>query len=795
MELKDIMTMQEVQEMKNQLEKVFSIVRLLDGETLETGAGIEPPCQCYSVWGKSGQCINCISRKALKEKRQKTKIEIVDSKVYQVIARYLNIDGKPYIMEMINNLEDDDIIDSEDRENLLAELSGYADELYKDALTGVFNRRYYEDKVKELESSAGVAMVDLDDFKLYNDTYGHDAGDKALKAVVEVINRHVRKTDKVVRFGGDEFLLLIPDINVDNFTRKLKEIQEEVHAARVPGYSQLKLSVSIGGVLSTGEKLGEAVLRADKFMYRAKQRKNMVVISENEIVGRNSAQEILLQDKTKLTILIVDDSEMNRCILSEMLKEDYDILEATNGEEAIKLLRQYETGISLVLLDLVMPVLDGFGVLSDMTERNWLEDIPVIMISGVDSFSYVRRAFDLGVADYIKKPFDAQIVYKRVYNTITLYAKQRRLLVLVTDQIYEKEKNNRMMISILSQIVEFRNGESGAHVLHINIITELILERLIQKTDQYDLSSSVRRMIVTASALHDIGKIGIDDKILNKPGRLTKEEFEVIKTHSAIGASMLESLEYYKNEPLVRIAHDICRWHHERYDGKGYPDGLKGEEIPISAQVVALADVYDALISERVYKKAYSHEKAVEMILNGECGTFNPLLLECLKEISPQLSRTFKKEKDDNREYYEAQRISEEILRQNALPRKDHSQRVIEIMQEKIKFFKENSGKISMEYNAISGNLVLTDGESQKEYQRDNLEFDLYRAYDISEEDIQRVKDSLDSVSSKNKEVSIKVMLKVRGERQMCDLKLHTLWSSLKTDGYIGIVGQLDIVK
>lgn len=635
---KDIMTMQEVQEMKQQLEQVFSIVRLLDGEILETGEGIEPPCQCYSIWGKDERCTNCISRKALKEKRQKTKIEIVDSKVYQVISKYLNIDGKPYIMEMINNLEDDDIIDSEDRENLLAELSGYADELYKDALTGVFNRRYYEDKVRNLESSAGVAMVDLDDFKLYNDTYGHDAGDKALKVVVEVIRRHARKTDKVVRFGGDEFLLLIPDINVDNFTKKLKEIQEEVHAARVPGYSQLKLSVSIGGVLSTGEKLGEAVLRADKFMYRAKQRKNMVVISENEIAGRNSAQEILLQDKTRLTILIVDDSEMNRCILSEMLGADYDILEATNGEEAIKLLRQYETGISLVLLDLVMPpVMDGFGVLSYMNERNWIEDIPVIMISGEDSVSYVRRAFDLGVADYIKKPFDAQVVYKRVYNTITLYAKQRRLLVLVTDQIYEKEKNNRMMISILSQIVEFRNGESGAHVLHINIITELILERLIQKTDQYDLSSSVRRMIVTASALHDIGKIGIDDKILNKPGKLTKEEFEVIKTHSAIGASMLESLEYYKNEPLVRIAHDICRWHHERYDGKGYPDGLKGEEIPISAQVVALADVYDALISDRVYKKAYSHEKAVEMILNGECGTFNPLLLECLKDIQGRL--------------------------------------------------------------------------------------------------------------------------------------------------------------
>ena len=634
---KDIMTMQEVQEMKQQLEQVFSIVRLLDGETLETGEGIEPPCQCYSIWGKDERCTNCISRKALKEKRQKTKIEIVDSKVYQVISKYLNIDGKPYIMEMINNLEDDDIIDSEDRENLLAELSGYADELYKDALTGVFNRRYYEDKVRNLESSAGVAMVDLDDFKLYNDTYGHDAGDKALKVVVEVIRRHVRKTDKVVRFGGDEFLLLIPDINVDNFTKKLKEIQEEVHAARVPGYSQLKLSVSIGGVLSTGEKLGEAVLRADKFMYRAKQRKNMVVISENEIAGRNSAQEILLQDKTRLTILIVDDSEMNRCILSEMLGADYDILEATNGEEAIKLLRQYETGISLVLLDLVMPVMDGFGVLSYMNERNWIEDIPVIMISSENSPDTMRRAYEMGVVDYISRPFDARVVYRRVLNTIKFYAKQRHLVTLITNQVYEKEKNNRMMISILSQIVEFRNGESGQHVLNINILTGLLLESLVQKTDKYHLNGSDRLLIITASALHDIGKIGISDRILNKAGKLTEEEFEVIKRHPIIGASILKNLALHQDEPIVKVAYEICRWHHERYDGGGYPDGLKGEQIPISAQIVSLADVYDALVSDRIYKKAYSHKEAVRMILAGECGAFNPLLLECLEEIQGKI--------------------------------------------------------------------------------------------------------------------------------------------------------------
>ena len=258
---------------------------------------------------------------------------------------------------------------------------------------------------------------------------------------------------------------------------------------------------------------------------------------------------------------------------------------------------------------------------------------------------------------------------------------------------------------------------------------------------------------------------------------------------------MIRDMDFPQDKPLVRTAWEICRWHHERWDGRGYPDGLKGEEIPISAQIVSIADVYDALTSVRCYKNAYDHDTAIQMILEGQCGQFNPLLLECLKESSPQLSRTFKKEKDDNREYYEAQRISEEILRQNALPCKDYSQRVIEIMQEKIKFFKENSGKISMEYNAISGNLVLTDGESQKEYQRDLPGFDSYGVYDISEEDIQRVKDSLDSVTSENKEISMKVMLKVRGERQMCDLKLHTLWSSLKTDGYIGIVGQLDIVK
>ena len=336
-------------------------------------------------------------------------------------------------------------------------------------------------------------------------------------------------------------------------------------------------------------------------------------------------------------ILIVDDSEMNRKILVEMLKSDFRILEAADGEECISILEQYGTGISLIMLDIVMPSLDGFSVLAYMNRKHWIDDIPVIMISSEESGSCIQRAYEMGVSDYISRPFDAKVVYQRVYNTIKLYMKQRRLINLVSDQVYEKEKNNMIMVSILSHIVEFRNGESGLHVVNINAVSALILEQLVQKTDMYKLSWARQYMIATASALHDIGKIGIDEKILNKPGRLTPEEYEIMKTHSVIGYDMLDSIGLYQDEELVKVAKEICRWHHERYDGRGYPDGLKGEEIPVSAQVVSLADVYDALVSERVYKKAFSHEQAMNMILNGECGAFNPILLECLKDIQDEL--------------------------------------------------------------------------------------------------------------------------------------------------------------
>ena len=644
------MTQQESEVMIRELSKVFDVVRLLDEETLETGNIKDVtdaegfPCKCYSFWKKGDNCKNCTSRDAFRKKNEQLKLEYLDSNIYQVISKYVEIDGKPYVMELINQMNADAVMDEDGRNELIKQLSGYNRELYTDALTGIYNRRYYEERIRNSNMSAGVAMIDLDDFKIYNDTFGHDAGDLALTTVVGIIKDNVRRTDMLIRMGGDEFLLVMPDIGEQAFADKLNQIQGKIHSSKVPGYSQLRLSVSIGGVLSgSGSTVEKAIRKADQFMYQAKTCKNMVVTEHDEQLKEQ--QESVNNNGSKAykyRILVVDDSEMNREILSEILNEEYDIIEADSGDTCIDMLRKYETGISLVLLDIVMPGMDGFGVLNYMNRHHYLEDIPVIMISSEDSTETVRRAYEMGVSDYINRPFDAGVVHRRVYNTIKLYAKQRRLIALITNQVYEKEKNNRMMVGILSQIVEFRNGESGSHVLNINIFTGMLLESLVQHTDKYDLSWSERLLITTASALHDIGKIGIDDKILNKPGRLTDEEFKIMQNHTIIGASILENMGSYQDEELMKVAYQICRWHHERYDGKGYPDGLKGDEIPISAQVVSLADVYDALVSERVYKKAYSHEKAIEMITNGECGCFNPILLECLLDIHERIKRKMK---------------------------------------------------------------------------------------------------------------------------------------------------------
>ena len=508
------------------------------------------------------------------------------------------------------------------------------EELYKDPLTGAYNRRYYEEVVRKSIGPAGIALMDVDDFKICNDTYGHYAGDVALKTVASAIQSCIRSSDLLIRYGGDEFLLVLPGIPGDFLQTKLEQICTAAQMASVPGYPHFRVSLSIGGTIqSITDPVERIVRRADWLMYQAKGRKNAVMV---EVPGHSlAALEKLLQNKSQ--ILLVDDSAMSRMILKEILGGDYSILEAKNGQECLEKMQAEAGNIALVLLDINMPVMDGFEVLKAMNVNHTIEDIPVIMISSDDSDAAIRRSYELGASDYVTRPFDARIVYRRVTNTIKLYAKQRRLVQMVSDQIRARENNTDMLVGVLSHIVEFRNGESGAHVRHIRIITELLLHRLLEISSQYPITAEQQDNIPLASALHDIGKIGIDEKILNKPGRLTPEEFEVVKTHSMLGAEMLHQLEDFNEQPLLQTAYEIARWHHERWDGRGYPDGLKGDEIPISAQLVALADVYDALTSERCYKKAFSHEKAVQMILNGECGAFNPLLLQCLTDTQTDL--------------------------------------------------------------------------------------------------------------------------------------------------------------
>ena len=512
----------------------------------------------------------------------------------------------------------------------------YRQRLNHDALTGAFNRRYYEEVVRNNLGPAGIALMDIDDFKICNDTYGHHAGDMALETVAKAIRSCIRETDLLIRYGGDEFLLVLPGIPADYLKTKLEQIRDAAQKAVVPGYPHFRLSLSIGGAMQTlADPMENVVRRADLLMYQAKNHKDAVVVDTQD--SRLAAQKDVFVEKP--VILLVDDSMMNRMMLASILGEDYRILEAGNGKQCLELLREKAGQIALVLLDINMPVMDGFEVLRTMNTNHTIEDVPVIMISSDDSEEVIRKAYELGASDYVSRPFDAKIVYRRVANTIKLYAKQRRLVQMVSDQIRAREKNTDVLVGVLSQIVEFRNGESGSHVRHIRIITETLLHRLMELTNRYDLTPEQQDNIPLASALHDIGKIGIDEAILNKPGRLTPEEFAVIKTHSMLGAEMLQKTESFADQPLLQTAYEIARWHHERWDGKGYPDGLRGDDIPVSAQLVSMADVYDALTSERCYKKAFPHETAVQMIANGECGTFNPLLLQCLLDVQGELKQ------------------------------------------------------------------------------------------------------------------------------------------------------------
>ena len=493
----------------------------------------------------------------------------------------------------------------------------------------------------------------------------------------------------------------------------------------------------------------------------------------------------------KQKILIVDDSEINRAMLKEILGEGYEYLEAENGLRAIEILRR-RTDIALVLLDLIMPEMDGFDVLRVMQCYAWQEEIPVIVISAAEDNRSVERAYDMGVADYIRRPFERVMVLRRVKNALMLYAKQKRLTRLVTDQVYEKEHNGVLMISILSHVVEFRNSESGQHVLHIRTLTDLLLHQLVQKTDRYQLDESDISLISTASALHDIGKIMIPEEILNKPGRLTEEEYATIKTHTTEGARILKGLAIGQDEPLVKVAHAICRWHHERWDGGGYPDRLKGDEIPIAAQVVALADVYDALTSERCYKQSYSHEKAVDMILHGECGSFNPLLMECLKESSELLRTELQRSEYDRGVRHETRRLSEEILHREALPREDRAQRLLDLERERTAFYAEQRGGIQFDYDILSGSVTVVNRYEDPVNRTQKLDFDKGMGLTfLSGKDRRKLLDAIADATPEEPDAAFSVLVAVDQEYRLHRLVMHTMWSRAGVRHCVSVVGQI----
>ena len=610
------MTQAQADEEVLRYKELYPVVDLLDAETIAN----ESHCL---LCGEDCPCMRKVADEVLRNGGEQSHSLHMGDAYHRATARYMEVDGEPRVFLFASPVQ----LDHTDTRG--------DDLIYHDALSGVYNRRFYEDKLRHQYLNAGVAIIDLDDFKLVNDTMGHHVGDLAIAVVAQAMHSAIRESDMLVRYGGDEFVLVMPGIGREDFARKLRYVALKVEQATVRGCPQLKLSASIGGVLAAGRTVDDALRQADKLMYRAKERSGSVV-TESDMQA--------LPDYRRPRILIVDDAEINREILRAMLEDEYEILEASSGEECMEILEGLRDDISLILLDIMMPGMSGFDVLSRMTSKGWIEDIPVIMISAETKEEKVLNAYELGASDYITRPFDNRVVRHRVSNIMHLFAKQRRLNSMLAQQFYERERESRMLVDILAGAMELRNGESGLHILHIRNFTEILLERLSQKSDEYSMSQAERQTIAMASALHDIGKMAIPDNILNKPGRLTDEEYTVMKTHAAIGAEMLERLDQYRDDPLMKTAEAICRWHHERWDGRGYPDGLKGDEIPIAAQVVSVADVYDALTSVRVYKPAYSHEKAMDMIIHGECGAFNPLIIQCLIDVQDRIRSEIGKE-------------------------------------------------------------------------------------------------------------------------------------------------------
>ena len=606
------MTRQQAEQEMEQLRKVFPSVRMLTAEQVQ-----------------AGEALGDAARQALEEKTTHSRMEYRGQELYEVTALFAQVEGTPCVLELERRLDRIMLLDPEESEQLFNNLAEYRGKLYRDAVTGAYNERYYQEKYRSRILTAGVAVLRVDDFKAANEVYGRYAGNSVLETVAGVLRRNLGEKDRLIRRGEDRLLLLLPEVGQSDFGQKLEHLRLQLAAAGVPGYSHLHISVSIGGVWIRDGEVSAAVEHAER----------LATYAQMQITEQQPERTAAAPVHRRQSVLIVDDSELNRKMLGQMLGSRFDIAEAASGEACLQLLEQNATGISIVLLDIHMPGIDGFTVLEEMNQKNLLEQIPVIMISSEDTVDAVRRAFDLGASDYISRPFDAKVVYQRIINTIQLYAKQRRLSAMAADLAFEKERASRMMIGILSQVVEKRNGESRDHVQRVAQLTSMLLAGLAQKTDRYPLTREMRRTIATAAALHDIGKMEICEDLLHKEGPLTEAERRTLQSHTLLGAQMLEEQPECRDDAFARTAYNICRWHHERYDGGGYPDGLQGEQIPIEAQVVGLADVYERLVSRPVDGRARTHSEVVQMICTGVCGAFNPLLLDCLQDMEAEIAR------------------------------------------------------------------------------------------------------------------------------------------------------------
>ena len=615
-------TRQQMEEEMRQLRKVFMTVRLMKADEVQGGKKGSAPC--YAQWRRSRPCENCVARQALEKNTRKTRLEYFGQELYEITASCVQVDGQLCVLELTRKIDRSVLLDPENGERLLNSITDEREKRYRDPLTGAYNRTYYDENYRYRSITAGVAMLDMDDLKFSNDVYGSGAGNSVLETAVSTIRRGLSEKDRLIRYDGGRLLLLLPDIRQEQLSPRLEQIRLQLQAASVPGYSRIRMSASIGGVWIDDENVDDAVQHAERLMHYARIQKNTV------ITERQPEPHALQPTHSRQSVLIVDDSAMNRMLLSQMLNSQFDTAEAASGEDCLRLLEQNPTGISVVLLDIHMTGIDGFTVLEAMSQRGMLEEIPVIMISSEDNVDTVRRAFDLGASDYISRPFDARVVYQRITNTIRMYAKQRRLSAMVADQVSQKEKRSQMMIGILSRVVERRNGESRTHVQHISTLTGMLLDHLVQKTETYPLTQEMRRTISMASVLHDIGKMEIGEP-------RTPEDEETMRQHTLLGARMLEELDAYRDEDFVRVAYQICRWHHERYDGSGYPDQLVGEQIPIAAQVVGLADAYETLTTGSGSQPPVPCTAAVQMLCTGEAGAFNPVLLDCLREIENEI--------------------------------------------------------------------------------------------------------------------------------------------------------------